>query len=112
MPNPENIKPVKKGDPGRNPNGRPKGSLNRSTIVRKFLATGAVLPKDMFQKLAEVFPKVKEKLTAEELITLAQIARASKGDTHAYKALMDSAYGAPKQEIELERQIVPGIIEM
>jgi hypothetical protein len=36
MANDENLKPAQKGEV-RNPNGRPKGSLNRSTIARKWL---------------------------------------------------------------------------
>jgi Family of unknown function (DUF5681) len=112
MPNPENIIPPKKGEPSRNPKGRPKGSLNRSTVARQYLAMLAVLPKSEHNKLADIFPKVKEKMTAEELITLSQISRASKGDTNAYKALMDSAYGAPKQQVELDSKIIPGVIEL
>ena len=38
-----------------------------------------------------------ETLTQEEAITLAMLTKASKGDVNAYKALMDSCYGAPKQ---------------
>jgi hypothetical protein len=38
MANPENIIPPQHGEV-RNPNGRPKGSKNRSTIARKWLET-------------------------------------------------------------------------
>ena len=34
----DNLKPFKKGESG-NPNGRPKGSLNRSTVAKKWLST-------------------------------------------------------------------------
>ena len=37
MPNPQNIIPPKKGEPSRNPKGRGKGNLNRSTILKKWL---------------------------------------------------------------------------
>ena len=36
MANNGNLKPFKKGESG-NPNGRPKGSKNRSTIMEKWL---------------------------------------------------------------------------
>ena len=36
MANNDNLKPFKKGQSG-NPKGRPKGSKNRSTIIKKWL---------------------------------------------------------------------------
>jgi hypothetical protein len=88
MANDENLKPATKGEI-RNPNGRPKGSRNRSTIVKELLelATSQKNPVTGEQ----------ETLTQEEAITLAMLTKASKGDVNAYKALMDSCYGAPKQ---------------
>jgi hypothetical protein len=88
MANDENLKPATKGEV-RNPNGRPKGSRNRSTIVKELLelATSQKNPVTGEQ----------ETLTQEEAITLAMLTKASKGDVNAYKALMDSCYGAPKQ---------------
>jgi len=38
----------------------------------------------------------------EDKMTIALLAKALKGDTQAYKALMDSAYGQPKQEVQQE----------
>lgn len=112
MANLKTLKPPKKGEPSRNPNGRPKGSQNRATIAKKYLAMIAVIPPTEHKKLATAFPKLKDKISAEELITLAQISKASKGDTNAYKALMDSVYGQPKQQIEFDGNIVPGEIEL
>ena len=40
-------------------------------------------------------------LSNEDMITLALIRKAKKGGVNAYKALMDSAYGAVKQSLEL-----------
>ena len=75
MPNAENLIPAQKGEV-RNPKGRGKGNKNRSTIVRELL-----------------------ELDENELkMHLAQIKKAiEKEDTNAYKAVLDSAYGAPKQ---------------
>ena len=89
----DNIKDheFKKGESG-NPNGRPKGSLNRSTIVKKWLSAQ--------EDATNPITSVKESMSQEDIITLALIKKARKGDTSAYKALMDSGYGAPKQEVE------------
>lgn len=93
MSNNDNLKePWKEGESG-NPNGRPKGSRNRSTIAREMLA--------LMSKQINPITNEEQELTHEEIITLAQVHKAMKDkDTNAYKALMDSAYGAPKQEID------------
>lgn len=93
MPNPENIQEheFKKGQSG-NPNGRPKGSKNRSTIARKWL--------DAMQTAKNPITGEDEQLSQEDLATLAQIKKAREGNTHAYKALMDSAFGLPTQHVE------------
>lgn len=63
--NPQNIQ-----------SGRAKGSKNRNTLAKRLLES-------------EV-----DGLTYEEQITLAQLQKAHlEGDTPAYKAIMDSAYG-------------------
>jgi len=91
----DNLKPFKKGQSG-NPNGRPKGSLNRSTIVKRWLET--------FEQAKNPITGDTESMSQEDIITLALIKKARKGDTAAYKALMDSGYGAPKQEIRHENE--------
>lgn len=88
-------KPFPKGKSG-NPAGRPKGSKNRSTIIKKWLHA---LSSGKNPLTGET-----EDLSVEDKMTLALISKAMKGDTHAYKALMDSAYGHPKQEIETTGQ--------
>ncbi len=80
-----------KGESG-NPNGRPKGSKNRSTIARYWL--------EINQKLKNPLTGQDETMSQEDLMTLALIKKAREGDVNAYKALMDSGYGAPVQQIE------------
>lgn len=88
----ENLKPAwKKGESG-NPNGRPKGSLNRSTIAKKWL--------EVFSQEELEDGEVKW-LSNEEAITLALIRKARNGDVNAYKALMDSAYGTAKDTVDI-----------
>lgn len=86
-----------------NPNGRPKGSKNRSTIARKWL--------EVMQDAKNPITGELEKLSQEDLITLAMIHKARKGDVNAYKQLMDSGFGLPKQTIEQvqEQPIFNGI---
>lgn len=92
MPNEHNLIPPPQPGEVRNPNGRPKGSKNRSTIARKWLET--------LQQSKNPITGEDETLTQEDLMTLALIHKARKGDVNAYKQLMDSGYGLPKQTVE------------
>ena len=87
----KDLIPFEKGQSG-NPNGRPKGSRNRSTIAREMLALLSKHKDDQ---------GIESELSNEEIMTLKQIKKAiDDQDTNAYKAVLDSAYGAPKQEID------------
>lgn len=79
-----------KGQSG-NPAGRPKGSRNRSTIARQWLEIEETKRNPITGK--------DERMSQEDLITLAQIKKAREGDTLAYKAIMDSAHGSPNQNL-------------
>jgi len=87
----EDLIPFKKGQSG-NPKGRPKGSLNRSTIAKKWLE---VLSQEELED-----GQVKW-LSNEEAMTLSLIKKARNGDVNAYKALMDSAYGTAKDTVDI-----------
>lgn len=76
-----------------NPNGRPKGSRNRSTIARQWL--------EALEKVKNPLTQQVEELSQEDIMTLALINKARKGDVNAYKALMDSGYGAPIQQTDI-----------
>ena len=90
----ENLKSWNKGESG-NPKGRPKGSLNRSTIARKWLQTSS--------KILNPITGQEENLTQEDIGTLALIKKLRQGDVQAYKALLDSSYGQPKETIDLNQ---------
>ena len=79
----DNLKPFSKEYQPLN-NGRKKGTRNRSTIIRELL-----------------------ELNDNELrMHQAQINKAIElRDTNAYKAVLDSAYGAPIQQIEETQQL-------
>ena len=105
MSNIKNLKSWSKGESG-NPNGRPKGALNRSTIARKWL--------EVNQSLKNPLTGENETMSQEDLMTLALIKKAREGDVLAYKALMDSGYGAPLQQVEqtiLEQPLFPDVQE-
>lgn len=90
-------KKFEKGKSG-NPNGKPVGSKNRSTIAKKWLDTET--------EWTNPITGIKETISLEDQITLAQIKAAREADTpQAYKVIMDSRYGAPKQEIEHSGEI-------
>lgn len=80
-----------KGESG-NPNGRPKGAKGRATIARYWL--------EVNQKLKNPITGTEETMSQEDLMTLALIKKAREGDVAAYRALMDSGYGAPIQQVE------------
>jgi hypothetical protein len=84
-----------------NPNGRPKGSRNRSTIVREILAMKGAIPEEVFEELKKIFPEINNKMSIEEIMTISIVNKAvTESDVTAYKALMDSGYGAPVQQVE------------
>ena len=62
-------------------------------VVKEYLA--------FLQEEVNPLTGIKELLSNEDMITLALIRKAKKGDVNAYKALMDSAYGGVKQNVEI-----------
>lgn len=105
----DNLKSFKKGESG-NPNGRPKGSKNRSTIAKKILDMSSIFQDKTFAELKEMYPEIEKHMTAEEIMSVVMAHRAiSKGDVNAYNALMASAYGSPTQKMEVKTDI--GAIE-
>jgi hypothetical protein len=81
---PPQLTPFKPGQSG-NPNGRPKGSKNRSTIAKEFAAivTGGLNVK------GDTDPN----MTAEELMIATLWRKAFDGDITAIKEIQDTLYG-------------------
>ena len=84
MPNEQNLIPAKKGEI-RNPKGRGKGVRGRATIVREWLMVE--------QKFKNPLTGKEEILSQADIMTLAVISKARKGDVVAFRELMDSGYG-------------------
>jgi hypothetical protein len=100
-PNTKGLKPIPKGVSG-NPKGKPKGTLNSKTVIRKWLEMAA----------EETNPKTKRKvikrdkdgnpLTWMDAMVVAQIKKAvAKNDTAAFNALLDRMEGRPKQTTDI-----------
>ena len=102
MSNSSNLKPFEKGISG-NPNGRPKGTRNRATIVREIFDSISVLDSFKLTEIEKWFPHVKCDMSIEYLMTLVQVNKAIfKEDTKAYKVLMDTMYGTPIRQLDLD----------
>jgi hypothetical protein len=80
---PPGAKPFQPGQSG-NPAGRPEGSRNRATVLRRLLEVAATY---------QVNNGDEHEGTIEDRIAAAQIDKALKGDTFAFKEIMDSVYG-------------------
>ena len=91
-----NNKPFKKGVSG-NPNGRPKGVRNRSTVAKMWL--------ELAQKETNPITGLEEQLEQQDIMTLALIKKAREGDVSAYKELMDSAYGKAMNHVDLKTDL-------
>jgi len=82
--------------------GRKAGVQNRNTIARKILALTRVYPTKELEELKKLYPEIDNSMTTEEMIYIIQADKAiTDKDTPAAKFIIDSAYGAPKQEIDM-----------
>jgi hypothetical protein len=98
MPNPENLKG--KGfdkHPDHIGGGRPKGTLNRSTILKKWLYTRT--------KLKNPITKKEEVGTIEDMIALALLKKGMEGDVPAIREALDTIYGKNKETLELDEKL-------
>jgi hypothetical protein len=84
----DNLIPFVKGQSG-NPAGKPKGATHSSTRLRRLL--------ELIQKKKNPVTGVEEEFSTLELMDAAQIAKALKGDSKAYEALLDRLEGKPVQ---------------
>lgn len=92
----DNLIPAKKGEV-RNPKGRTVGSRNRSTIVKQWLK--------MTKKGKNPITEMVEVLEIQDLMTLALIGKALKGDVNAYRELMDSGHGTIEKNVKLNANV-------
>jgi hypothetical protein len=84
----KNLKPIEKGRSG-NPNGRPKGSMNISTIMKKIINDEL--------SLKDPFTKKKVTTTIGTHIAMKIIKKACDGDLRAASELLDRIEGKATQ---------------
>ncbi len=92
-----NLIPVKKGDKGRNPNGRPKGAISVKTLAEK--VGNLVVPKNIQAQLKAAGINVSNKKIDEALIHVL-VTKGFSGDIQAIKEYYDRRDGKPKQQLE------------
>lgn len=92
MANPKNLRePWKEGDPSPNPNGRPKGSRNLSTILREMLE----------EEIEVTVDGKKERKQFQEVIIRKLLKKANDGEIRAITEIFDRVEGKAKQSIEV-----------
>mgnify|MGYP000379062734 CR=1 FL=1 len=92
----KNLKPFQKGN--KNSKGRPKGSLNRSTLIKQWLKIKIESENPFTNKI--------ENLTLEDLIVLGMIEGAKKGSKPCADFLFDAKYGKQTTPLEVDLDIV------
>ena len=97
MPNEQNLIPAKKGEI-RNPRGRGH-ARGRATIVKEWLMVE--------QKFKNPLTGQEEILSQADIMTLAVINKARKGDVVAFRELMDSGFGKVTEIIQSEIKVDP-----
>ena len=92
MSNIENLKHFEKGKSG-NPAGRPKGSKNRSTIIKEILSLMVQVKDDNGEDVWQ---------SNEYRMVQAMVNKAiEKGDVAAFNALYDNLYGKLKDTVDM-----------
>jgi hypothetical protein len=91
----ENLTPWKEGQSG-NPSGKPKGALNRATILKRYLAT------NLKDNPSDIPFELEGKITVEEAITLALIKKALSGDMAAIKEVQDTVHGKMTESSDIK----------
>ena len=92
MPNPENLKSWEPGQSG-NPDGRPVGSKNRSTIAKKWM--------DVTSKGENPINHKMEELSEADWQMLALIKQGRRGNTNAIKLLFEFLDGPMENKVEV-----------
>lgn len=108
----DNLIPVKKGEV-RNPNGRPKGSKNFSTMVKEVIANEAYLQKVIKNSKSKPFwfDETKPSTGAYAYITAVMV-KAMSGDVQAAEWLTRRGYGIEFEEEQQEHNTLIFINEV
>jgi len=89
------LTPFEPGESG-NPDGRPPGSKNRATLLKKWIALKTKIKNEETKEVIEC--------TVEDKVILSLIKKAIKGDVYAIKEIQDTLYGKIKQTLEIQKE--------
>lgn len=91
--NEQNLKSFEKGN---KLGGRKKGSLNRSTYLKKFYDAKETFKNPINGKVS--------RLSQGEIIALSMIKEARSGNVQAFNTIMDNLFGKQKDSLQVESQ--------
>jgi len=92
------LSPQEKGKPSHNPNGRPKGSKNRSTILAQIFESVITSRNPLTKK--------EEKMSVETAMAYSMIDQViRKGNVTAWNSAKDDVYGKTKELVEHSGEI-------
>lgn len=101
----------KPGESG-NPDGRPEGVKDRSTVIQSIIETDITTPEELERWMDKWEGHIPKKLSMEDLMVWMQVIKAIKEkDTKAYKALMEGRYGKPGQSIDQKVEHKVGVLD-
>ncbi|HEX9927554.1 MAG TPA: DUF5681 domain-containing protein [Pyrinomonadaceae bacterium] len=92
-----NLKPYQKGQSG-NSAGKSAGTKSRKVLIKKYLAT-----EDEFDNPLKAPDAPLERMTLEDRIILALLAKAISGDLPSIQEVLNSAYGKIPDKMQLEQ---------
>lgn len=81
-----------------NPNGRPKGTKNRSTLLKAWLSVKTTVKNPL--------TGIDQKGTLEDHIVLAILKKARSGDVAAFREIMDTVYGKIQEQLLVEQKTI------
>lgn len=96
---PYQFKPGQSG----NPDGRPVGSRDRSTVAKEIFELVAKYPAKKYNIIKKIFEALPQEMSAEHMMFMSCVARViATGDAHAFDKLMDARYGKQRASIEIQ----------
>jgi hypothetical protein len=98
-----NLKPFPKGQSG-NPNGRPEGTRNRSTVLKELLSQVCDFTNPLTLR--------KETADLETQVMTALVARGRRGDVTAIREILDTVYGKVSDKNELSGSVDVNMLSM
>lgn len=96
----KNLKPQKAGEPGHNPNGRPKGSKNIKTSIDRIF--NLVANDTLKMEYMDIDPEIKDNF---DLFNAAIMAHAIKGDSASKNIILDRYFGKVSDKTELSGNV-------